>query len=210
MDKKEVERPFSKLALELGPLIIFFVSYYNAPIPDSMEIDSNQADIFKIIFATKIFVPAILVSLFLGWLQTRQLAKMPLITAILVVVFGGLTIWLNNPIFIKMKPTVIYLIFAGVLSFGIIRQKAYLKYLMGSAIPMNEEGWMKLSKRFAGLFLLLALANELVWRIFSQDFWVNFKTFGLPVILLVFMISQLRLLSTYSNDTNKDDIESSD
>ena len=210
MDKKEVERPFSKLALELGPLIIFFVSYYNAPIPDSMEIDSNQADIFKIIFATKIFVPAILVALFLGWLQTRQLAKMPLITAILVVVFGGLTIWLNNPIFIKMKPTVIYLIFAGVLSFGIIRQKAYLKYLMGSAIPMNEEGWMKLSKRFAGLFLLLALANELVWRIFSQDFWVNFKTFGLPVILLVFMISQLRLLSTYSNDTNKDDIESSD
>ena len=135
---------------------------------------------------------------------------MPLITAILVVVFGGLTIWLNNPIFIKMKRTVIYLIFAGVLSFGIIRQKAYLKYLMGSAIPMNEEGWMKFSKRFAGLFLLLALANELVWRIFSQDFWVNFKTFGLPVILLVFMISQLRLLSTYSNDTNKDDIESSD
>ena len=210
MDKKEVERPFSKLALELGPLIIFFVSYYNAPIPDSMGIDSNQADIFKIIFATKIFVPAILVSLFLGWLQTRQLAKMPLITAILVVVFGGLTIWLNNPIFIKMKPTVIYLIFAGVLSFGIIRQKAYLKYLMGSAIPMNEEGWMKLSKRFSGLFLLLALANELVWRIFSQDFWVNFKTFGLPVILLVFMISQLRLLSTYSNDTKKDDIESAD
>ena len=130
---------------------------------------------------------------------------MPLITAILVVVFGGLTIWLNDPVFIKMKPTVIYLIFAGVLSFGIIRKKAYLKYLMGSAIPMNEEGWMKLTKRFSFLFLLLALANEFVWRTLSQDFWVNFKTFGLPLILLIFMIFQFKLLSAYSVELKKRD-----
>ena len=200
MTNKEAEKPFSKLVLELGPLVIFFVSYYNAPIPESLAGNSEQADIFQIIFATKIFIPAILIALFIGWLQTRKLAKMPLITAILVVVFGGLTIWLNDPVFIKMKPTVIYLIFAGVLSFGMLQKKAYLKYLMGSAIPMNEEGWMKLTKRFSALFLLLAVANEIVWRTFSQDFWVNFKTFGLPLILLIFMIFQFKLLSTYSVD----------
>ena len=172
--------------------------------------DSAQADIFKIIFATKIFVPTILIALFLGWWQTRQLAKMPLITAILVVVFGGLTIWLNNPVFIKMKPTMIYIIFSAVLGFGIIKRKAYLKYLMGSAILLTEEGWMKLSKRFSVLFLLLAIGNEIVWRTFSQDFWVNFKTFGLPVILLVFMISQVKLLSTYSSDPVKNDMKSQD
>ena len=210
MEEKEVNKPFSKLVLELGPLIIFFVSYYNAPIPESMVKDSVQADIFKIIFATKIFVPTILIALFLGWWQTRQLAKMPLITAILVVVFGGLTIWLNNPVFIKMKPTMIYLIFSAVLGFGIIKRKAYLKYLMGSAILLTEEGWMKLSKRFSVLFLLLAILNEIVWRIFSQDFWVNFKTFGLPVILLVFMLSQVKLLSAHSSDPVKNDIKSQD
>ena len=210
MKEKEVNKPFSKLALELGPLIIFFVSYYNAPIPESMVKDSGQADVFKIIFATKIFVPTILIALFLGWWQTRQLAKMPLITAILVVVFGGLTIWLNNPVFIKMKPTVIYLIFAAVLGYGIIKRKAYLKYLMGSAILLTEEGWMKLSKRFSVLFILLAIGNEIVWRTFPQDFWVNFKTFGLHVILLVFMISQVKLLSTYSSDPIKNDIKSQD
>jgi len=210
LKQKEVERPFSKLVLELGPLIIFFVAYYNAPIPDGLVGKPGQTDVFKIIFATKIFVPAILIALVIGWFQTRKLAKMPMITAILVVVFGGLTIWLNNPVFIKMKPTVIYLIFAGVLSFGIVRKKAYLKYLMGSAIPMDEEGWMKLSKRFSALFLLLAVANELVWRNFSQDFWVNFKTFGLPFILLVFMISQFKLFSSYSAELKKDETGSQD
>ncbi len=104
----------------------------------------------------------------------------------------------------------IYLIFSAVLGFGIIKRKAYLKYLMGSAILMTEEGWMKLSKRFSVLFLLLAIGNEIVWRTFPQDFWVNFKTFGLPVILLVFMISQVKLLSTYSSDQVKNDIKSQD
>ena len=210
MNNKEADRPVSKLVLELGPLIIFFVSYYNAPIPEIMVGDSSQTDIFKIIFATKVFIPAILIALLIGWLQTRKLAKMPLITAILVIVFGGLTIWLNNPVFIKMKPTAIYLIFATVLGFGVLRKKAYIKYLMGSAIPMTEEGWMKLSKRFYVLFLLLAFANELVWRNFSQDFWVNFKTFGLPVILLVFMILQFKLLHDHSTELSKNNINSQD
>lgn len=210
MNKKEADRPVSKLVLELGPLIIFFVSYYNAPIPDTMVGDSSQTDIFKIIFATKVFIPAILIALLIGWLQTRKLAKMPLITAILVIVFGGLTIWLNNPVFIKMKPTAIYLIFAAVLGFGVLRKKAYIKHLMGSAIPMTEEGWMKLSKRLYVLFLLLAFANELVWRNFSQDFWVNFKTFGLPVILLVFMLLQFKLFQDNSTELSKDNINSQD
>ena len=199
MNENNKERPFSKLILEMGPLIIFFVCYYNAPIPENLKNDLEEANLFKIIFATKIFVPAILVALFIGWLQTKKIAKMPLITAILVVVFGGLTIWLNNPIFIKMKPTLIYLIFSAILGYGLLKKKSYLKILMGSAIPMNEEGWLILSKRFVGFFVLLAFTNEIIWRFFSQDFWVNFKTFGLPILLIFFMALQFNLFNKYSN-----------
>ena len=199
MNENNKERPFSKLILEMGPLIIFFVCYYNAPIPENLKNDLDEANLFKIIFATKIFVPAILVALFIGWFQTKKIAKMPLITAILVVVFGGLTIWLNNPIFIKMKPTLIYLIFSAILGYGLLKKKSYLKILMGSAIPMNEEGWLILSKRFVGFFVLLAFTNEIVWRFFSQDFWVNFKTFGLPILLIFFMVFQFNLFNKYSN-----------
>ena len=199
MNENNKERPFSKLILEMGPLIIFFVCYYNAPIPENLKNDLDEANLFKIIFATKIFVPAILVALFLGWFQTKKIAKMPLITAILVVVFGGLTIWLNNPIFIKMKPTLIYLIFSAILGYGLLKKKSYLKILMGSAIPMNEEGWLILSKRFVGFFVLLAFTNEIIWRFFSQDFWVNFKTFGLPILLIFFMLLQFNLFNKYSN-----------
>ena len=199
MNENNKERPFSKLILEMGPLIIFFVCYYNAPIPENLKNDLDEANLFKIIFATKIFVPAILVALFIGWFQTKKIAKMPLITAILVVVFGGLTIWLNNPIFIKMKPTLIYLIFSAILGYGLLKKKSYLKILMGSAIPMNEEGWLILSKRFIGFFVLLAFTNEIIWRFFSQDFWVNFKTFGLPILLIFFMALQFNLFNKYSN-----------
>ena len=199
MNENNKERPFSKLILEMGPLIIFFVCYYNAPIPENLKNDLDEANLFKIIFATKIFVPAILVALFIGWFQTKKIAKMPLITAILVVVFGGLTIWLNNPIFIKMKPTLIYLIFSAILGYGLLKKKSYLKILMGSAIPMNEEGWLILSKRFVGFFVLLAFTNEIIWRFFSQDFWVNFKTFGLPALLIFFMAIQFNLFNKYSN-----------
>ena len=199
MNENNKERPFSKLILEMGPLIIFFVCYYNAPIPENLKNDLDEANLFKIIFATKIFVPAILVALFIGWFQTKKIAKMPLITAILVVVFGGLTIWLNNPIFIKMKPTLIYLIFSAILGYGLLKKKIYLKILMGPAIPMNEEGWLILSKRFVGFFVLLAFTNEIIWRFFSQDFWVNFKTFGLPILLIFFMVLQFNLFNKYSN-----------
>ena len=199
MNENNKERPFSKLILEMGPLIIFFICYYNAPIPENLKNDLEEANLFKIIFATKIFVPAILVALFLGWFQTKKIAKMPLITAILVVVFGGLTIWLNDPIFIKMKPTLIYLIFSAILGYGLLKKKIYLKILMGPAIPMNEEGWLILSKRFVGFFVLLAFTNEIIWRFFSQDFWVNFKTFGLPILLIFFMALQFNLFNKYSN-----------
>ncbi len=199
MNENNKERPFSKLILEMGPLIIFFVCYYNAPIPENLKNDLDEANLFKIIFATKIFVPAILVALFLGWFQTKKIAKMPLVTAILVVVFGGLTIWLNNPIFIKMKPTLIYLIFSAILGYGLLKKKIYLKILMGPAIPMNEEGWLILSKRFVGFFVLLAFTNEIIWRFFSQDFWVNFKTFGLPILLIFFMALQFNLFNKNSN-----------
>ena len=141
MNEDNKERPFSKLVLEIGPLIIFFLCYYKAPIPENIVNDIDAANLFKIIFATKIFVPAILIALFISWLQTKKIAKMPLITAILVVVFGGLTIWLNNPVFIKMKPTIINLLFAIILYGGILIKKPLLKYLLGAALKLEEKGW---------------------------------------------------------------------
>ena len=199
--KEETDRPIMKLILEFGPIIIFFLAYYKAPIPIEIMNDREQIDLAKIIFATKVFIPTILISLLLTWMLTKKLAQMPVLTAVLVLFFGGLTIWLRDPVFIKMKPTVIYVLFSAILAFGIIRDQSYLKALMGKALPITHLGWIKLTKRFCIFFMSLAILNEIIWRNFSQDFWVNFKTFGLPGLLIVFFIFQVGLLKKYSSET---------
>ena len=207
MSEASKENPLLKTVLEFGPLIIFFVAYYYAPTSSDPVTGQDQADTDRIIFATQIFVPAILIALFLGWVQTRKLAKMPLITAVLVVVFGGLTIWFKDPEFIKRKPTFIYLTFSFILLFGVWKRKGYLKILMGPALVMKDSGWVLLSKRFGLIFLLLAILNEIVRqeKYFSMDFWVNFKTFGMPGILLIFMAFQVGLLKKYVIETDVKD-----
>jgi intracellular septation protein len=194
MSKNE-QSSIIKSILEFGPIIIFFLAYRYAPIPPNFDGDPNLE---QIIFATKLFIPVIFISLLLGWFQTNEIAKMPLFSAIIILIFGGLTIWLRDETFIKMKPTILYVLFSVILSFGLLNGKSYLKALMGNALPMNEIGWLIITRRFTVFFIFLALLNEVVWRLFSTDFWVSFKTFGLPILVLIFFFSQAGIIQKHS------------
>ncbi len=130
-------------------------------------------------------------------MQFGRLLPVPLMTAVLVVVFGGLTFWLNDPRFIKIKPTIINLLFAGVLFFGLLTGRPLLKLLLGEAFNLTEEGWRRLSFRWALFFLGLAALNELVWRSFSETVWVNFKVFGILGLSLVFAMAQIGLIKRH-------------
>jgi len=195
--------PIVKLALELGPIIIFFLAYRWAPVPEGAT--DIEAQLEQIIFATIIFVPVILISLLLSWVLTRHLPKMVVLTAVLVVVFGGLTIWLRDDTFIKMKPTILYLMFGGALGYGLLRGESYLKYLMDEVIPMADEGWMIFTKRFMLFFFTLAIVNEAVWRTMDTDAWVTFKTFFLPIASFAFIMTQAGLFSKYGDESDGPD-----
>jgi intracellular septation protein len=137
------------------------------------------------------------------WKLTGKISPMQIMTAVLVTVFGGLTVWLNDDRFIKMKPTLIYLIFAGILGFGLLRGQSYLRLVMQDALPMQVEGWMILTRRFTVVFFGLAVLNEVIWRFFSTDTWVYFKTFGLTAVLFGFFMTQAPLVAKYGLE--KDD-----
>jgi len=194
MEKKE-ENSFLKSVLEFVPLIAFFVSYYYYP--NSRQLVGEELSVEKIIFATKVFVPALIVTSALSYLILKTISKMAIITAVVVIIFGFLTVWFRNPVFIKMKPTIIYLSFSLILTMGLLRKKSFLQSLMGSALNMEDQGWLILTKRVTMFFLVLAALNEIVWRYFGQDQWVNFKTFGLPVITLIFFAFQYKLFQKY-------------
>ena len=194
MEKKE-EVSFLKSVLEFVPLIAFFVSYYYYP--NSRELVGEELSVEKIIFATKVFVPTLIISSILSYLILKTISKMTIITAVVVIIFGFLTVWFRNPVFIKMKPTIIYLSFSFILTMGLIRKKSFLQSLMGSALNMEDQGWLILTKRVTMFFLVLAALNEIIWRYFGQDQWVNFKTFGLPVITLIFFAFQYKLFQKY-------------
>ncbi len=190
-----------KTILEFGPIIVFFISYKYAPVQDLGEIDESLE---RIIFATKVFIPTILVTLLIGYLNTKEVAKMPLFTAVIVLIFGGLTIWLRDEMFIKMKPTIIYIVFAILLYIGLLRGQSYLQVLMAVALPMEDKGWMILTKRFAFFFIFLAILNELIWRMMTTDIWVSFKTFGLPALTFIFFFMQARLIQKYRVEESND------
>jgi intracellular septation protein len=122
---------------------------------------------------------------------------MAVITAVVVVIFGGLTLILRDDTFVKMKPTILYSLFAGILGFGLLRGQSYLRYLMDELLPMQREGWMKFTRRFVVFYLLLAVLNEIVWRNLGTDAWVNFRTFVLPLANFGFVLAQLPLFQRY-------------
>ena len=200
MEKKEEHTP-TKSILEFVPLVTFFLAYYY--FPNSNNLTGEELSVEKIIFATKVFVPILLFASFLSYLILRTISKMSLITALLVIFFGALTIWFRDPTFIKMKPTIIYLSFASILIIGLMRNKSLLQSLMGSTLALEERGWIILTKRIIIFFISLALLNELVWRYFGQDQWVNFKTFGMPILSLLFFAFQYRLFQKYLIDNEK-------
>jgi intracellular septation protein len=188
--------PLLKLALEIGPIALFFLAYRMAPVPEGLSTAERQLE--QILFATLLFVPTILVSLGLSWLLTRKLPRMAVITAIVVTVFGGLTLILRDDTFVKMKPTILYSLFAGILGFGLLRGQSYLKYLMDELIPMQHEGWIKFTHRFIVFYVFLAILNEIVWRGWGTDAWVNFRTFVLPAANFAFVMAQVPLFQRYA------------
>jgi intracellular septation protein len=193
--------PLLKMALELGPIVLFFVGYLRLR-DQSFLIGETSYDGFIVVTAA--FVPILALSTFVLWRLTGHLSRMQIATLVLVVVFGGLSVWLNDDRFFKMKPTMIYLLFGGALGLGLLRGQSYLKFVMEEVLPLQDEGWLLLTKRLTGFFLGLALLNEVIWRTQSTDTWVYFKTFGLTAAVFLFFMTQAGLLSKYAIEEEND------
>jgi intracellular septation protein len=200
--------PGLKLTLDLGPLLLFFLANSRpalfAPLlapflPQSM-LTGEHAGIFV---ATAVFIPAILAALAVSYAKTRHMPVMPLVSAIIVVVFGGLTLALQNETFIKLKPTLIYVLFGVVLLGGLAFGKPLLGMVFDSVFNLTGEGWRKLTLRWAVFFLFLAVLNEIVWRNFSTDAWVSFKVFGFLPLTFIFAAAQYPLLQRYAAPETK-------
>ena len=176
------EPPLLKFLLELGPLVVFFI--VNA-----------RADIF---WGTGCFVAATIVSLTASRIMFGKIPVMPLVSGVFVVVFGSLTLYLQDELFIKLKPTIVNGIFASILFGGLMFGHSLLKYLFGEVFALTAEGWQKLTFRWACFFVFLAVLNEVTWRLLSTDAWVSFKLFGIMPITIVFAIAQVGLLKRYA------------
>ena len=199
MAEKKIN-PLLKLTLEIGPVLLFFVGYLRVR-DQSYVIGGTQYDGF--ILVTAAFIPLILLSTGLLWWLTGKLSKMQIVTAVLVVIFGGLSVWLNDDRFFKMKPTMIYTLFAAILGVGLLRGQSYLRHVMEELMPLRDEGWMILTRRLALFFAGLAVLNEVIWRTMSTDAWVNFKTFGLTAAVFAFFMSQGKLFQKYGIERDK-------
>ena len=204
MAKKRI-KPGVKSALELGPVGFFFVAYLWLK-DDVFQYREIEYEGFVIV--TALFVPLMILSTLVLWKLTGTLSKMQIFTVVLVTVFGSLSVWQNDKSFLQMKPTILYLLFAGILGVGLLRRRSYMQFIMGEIMPLTDRGWMILTQRMAGFFLILALANELVWRNMSEQSWVYFKTFGLPLAIVAFFIFQGGLFQQHSSkDTESDQTE---
>lgn len=186
--RSEAAQPGAKLLIDFGPLVVFFVTYYVA------ERYQPEAGIY---WATGVLMAATVAALAASRLLLGRFSVPPLVTAALVVVFGGLTIWLQDPRFVMMKPTIINLIFAGVLGFGLVTGRPLLKLVMGEALKLTDEGWHKLSIRWLFFFIAIAALNEVVWRNFSQPTWVTFKAWGILPLTFLFAVAQVGLIKRY-------------
>jgi intracellular septation protein len=186
VSEKPQLNPLLKLVLDLGPLALFFFA-------------NSRWGIFA---ATATFMAAILVALAVSYALTRRLPVMTIVSAVVVTIFGGLTLILQDETFIKLKPTIIYLLFAGVLFGGLLLRKPLLEMVFDRMFHLTEEGWRKLTIRWAVFFLALAVLNEIVWRTQTTDMWVNFKVFGVVPLTFLFAALQYPLLQKYEAGEN--------
>jgi len=176
-------KPGLRLLLDFAPLAAFFIGYR----------------LFGIMVATALIIGATLLSLVITYAIERKIALTPLISGVLITVFGGLTLALNDEHFIKIKPTIINCLFAAVLLGGVYGLKrGLLRYVLQMALALSDEGWMKLSVRWGFFFLFLAALNEVIWRNFSTDFWVDFKVFGMFTCTVLFTLAQFPLIKRYA------------
>jgi intracellular septation protein len=189
MPDKKSEPTWLKPVVDYVPLVVFFTAYLFAPKSD----DSSS-----LLTATAALMIATGIALVISLIVAGRVPMMPLITAGIVGIFGGLTLWLQDETFIKMKPTIVEALFSIILFGGLLFKKPLLKPLMSSAWPMNDIGWHKLTLRFAWFFASMAVLNEIVWRTQSTDFWVSFKVFGLMILTLLFAVAQTRLMQSHA------------
>lgn len=179
--KQKQINPLLKLALDFGPLMLFFFA-------------NSYRGIF---FATAAFMVAIVGALIVQYILIRRLPILPIVTAVIVLVFGALTLWLHNDTFIKIKPTIIYTMFGAILFVGLATGRPLLEAVLEGAFHLTEEGWKILTWRWAIFFLALAVLNEIVWRSVSTDTWVAFKTFGFLPLTIVFALAQTPVFMRY-------------
>ena len=196
--------PLLKFALELGPLVVFFLANsYGNQLAEAFSVLKALGG--KIFIGTAFLMVAMVISQALSLWLTRHLAIMPLVTLFFVLIFGGLTLWLQDETFIKMKPTIVNLIFATILLGGLFFGKSLLAYVFDAAFNLDEEGWRKLTFRWGLFFIALAIMNEIVWRNFSNDFWVNFKVWATMPMTILFMMLQLPLLKRHMIEEESSD-----
>lgn len=176
-----------KLLIELGPLIAFFLVF-------------AKYDIFA---ATGVLIVATLLSLIASKVLLGHVTIMPIVTAVIVTVFGGLTLWLQDSTFIKMKPTIVNILFAAILAAGLAVKRPFLKLLLGEAFQLTDAGWAKLTVRWIAFFIFVAVLNEIVWRNFSETTWVNFKVFGILPLTMIFAGAQIPLIQKHSVEPDK-------
>jgi intracellular septation protein len=181
--RRKALNPILKFALELGPLALFFIVY-------------SRVGIFA---ATGILMASVLVTLVVSYAMLRRIPIMPLITAVIVLIFGSLTLVLHDETLIKIKPTALYILFGAALFVGLWLNKPLLKILFDGALHVTDEGWRKLTWRWAFFFLALAVLNEIVWRTQTTDMWVKFKTFGFLPLTLLFALAQAPLMMKYES-----------
>jgi intracellular septation protein len=185
--------PFLKLVLEMGPLVLFFLA-------------NQRAGIF---FATGLFVAATLTSLAICYMLVGKLPTMPLVSGVVIVVFGGLTLALQDELFIKLKPTIVNTLFGVILLGGLYFQKPLLALVLDSMFHLDDEGWSKLTLRWALFFFVLAALNEIVWRTQTTDFWVSFKVFGIMPLTVAFALAQTPLILRHEAKPDEESFDAS-
>lgn len=189
--------PVLKQVLELGPPLLFFVAYLR--MRDATYVVGGT-EYSGFIVAAGVFVPILLASMAILWKLTGKLSRMQVFTIVMVVLFGGLTVWFNDERFFKLKTTLVYGMFSVILGIGLLQGRSYLAWVMAEFLPMEHEGWMKLTKRLTVFFAALAVANEVVWRTMSTDAWVKIETFGFPICMFLFLWMQIMALQRYMID----------